>query len=160
MSNLISWEELKIKLDLARREGKRIGLCTGSFDLLHPGHISHFNAAKKLCDVLVVGIAKDVFSSRKREYKGRPIFSHDLRAYTVSNLKSVDYVILDDGSIDIVLFIKPEVYIKGSDYINSSISSHIETKKIIEEYGGKVEYTNEEKLATTEIIEYIKREVK
>lgn len=157
--NVISRGEIATVLEKYRKEGKKIGLCTGSFDLLHPGHISHLRSAKKLCDVLVVGVALDEFSSKKRPDKGRPVFSHNIRAFMISQLKSVDIVIMDDGGYDILYLVKPDVYIKGSDFKENPTASHLETKKIIEGWGNKVGYTDDEKLSTTDILRHIKREL-
>jgi cytidyltransferase-like protein len=64
---------INIILEL-KKQHKTIGLCHGGFDLLHPGHIKHFESAKKLCDVLVVSVTSDRFvGSRKGD--GRPVFS-------------------------------------------------------------------------------------
>src|SRR3989344_4153009 len=89
--NFLPKEEIKLRLEKFRSKGKKIGLCTGSFDLLHPGHITHLVSAKKMCDVLVVAIAEDDYTSKYKEGKGRPIFPHNLRAFMVGNLKPVDF---------------------------------------------------------------------
>ena len=153
--NIISEEELIKKLVELRKQGKKIGLCTGSFDLLHPGHIAHLISAKKACDVLVVAIARDNYSSKTRG-KGRPIFSQYLRAFMVSQLKSVDFVIFDDRLDKINRVIKPDVYIKGRDYSDGREKLQ---EEIVSSYGGKIYYTPTEKLSTTKIIRYIKEEV-
>ena len=71
---IVSVSTLKRKIKQLKRSGKKVGLCVGGFDLLHPGHALHFKSAKKLCDVLVVGITNDKFTG-KRKGKGRPIYS-------------------------------------------------------------------------------------
>src|SRR3989344_4421415 len=76
-----------------KQEGKIIGMCNGSFDLLHPGHISHLLVAKRICDILIVVIATDEYNQKTRKSKGRPIFNQGVRAFTISQLKAVDYVV-------------------------------------------------------------------
>lgn len=165
-SKNVIYEKAKILevINKLRKEGKKIGLCTGSFDLLHPGHIMHLISAKKMCDVLIVGLAKDSHSLNKNVGRGRPIFSEKIRAFMISKLKPVDFVIFDDCFEDpskyLINFIKPDVYIKGKDYIDSKDPGIINHKKIVESYGGKIIFTDDEKLSTTEIIKHIKEEVK
>ncbi|VVB83541.1 FAD synthase [uncultured archaeon] len=158
--NILSEKELLTRLERLRKESKKIGLCTGSFDLLHPGHITHLEEAKKNCDILVVAIALDSFSSKKKPNSGRPIFSEQLRAFMISRLKSVDYVILHDGSANIIEIIKPDFYFKGPDYIYKNDSVLNQQIEIMKSYGGKIYYTSAEKLSTTEIIKYIKNKIK
>ena len=144
-----------------QKEGKTVGVSTGSFDLLHPGHIAHLIAAKKLCDVLIVAVAKNENSSKKFPKTGRPIFSDKLRAYMMCNLKCVDYVILDNGTTNRTLpNIKPNFYIKGRDYNDVIDLDIIKEKKLIESLGGEIVFTDTEKLATTDILSYIKHEIK
>lgn len=76
----------------------KIVLVTGGFDPIHSGHISYFNAAKKLGDKLVVGLNSDAWLRRK---KGQEFMPWNERAAIVENLKMVDLVISfndDDGS--------------------------------------------------------------
>ncbi|MEK6928736.1 MAG: adenylyltransferase/cytidyltransferase family protein [Nanoarchaeota archaeon] len=152
--NILSAEELAGKLEKLSTEGKKIGLCSGGFDLFHPGHITYLNSAKKFCDVLVVAVARDEFLKRKEN--GRPIFSERLRAYMVSQLKAVDFVIIDDGSVNTYYIIKPDVYIKGKDYADEKSVGMIESKAVLESLGAKIEYTIDEKFSSTDIIKKIK----
>lgn len=157
--NILSNEEIIEELNKLKKQGKKIGLCSGSFDLLHPGHINHLISAKKNCDILVVAIARDNFSKEKSIKRGRPIFSHNLRAFMISKLKPVDFVILDEGTVDTLYLIKPDIYIKGIDYADEKDPRILHTKKIIEELGGKIHFTPNEKISTTNLIKYIKEEI-
>jgi cytidyltransferase-like protein len=77
---------------------KKIVLVTGGFDPLHSGHISYFNSAKQLGDVLVVGVNSDAWLTRK---KGRPFMPWNERSKIIQALKMVDYVVEfndNDGS--------------------------------------------------------------
>ncbi len=157
--NILSEEQLIEKLKELKKQNKKIGLCTGSFDLLHPGHITHLISAKKVCDVLFVGIAKDYFSSNKYPFSGRPVFNQNTRAFMVAKLSDVDFVFFDDGEIETIKLVKPDVYIKGSDWVDEN-PGVIATKDFIFSYGGKIHNTPTEKLSTTDIIKHIKEEIK
>ncbi|MFN3479699.1 MAG: adenylyltransferase/cytidyltransferase family protein, partial [Thermodesulfovibrionales bacterium] len=84
MGKVLNWEELKNVLDEARTEGKRIVFTNGCFDIIHIGHVRYLNEAKRLGDILVVGINSD--ASVRRLKKGRPIITAEQRAEVVSNL--------------------------------------------------------------------------
>lgn len=73
---------------------KKIVFCSGSFDLIHPGHVLTFEALKKLGDILVVAVGGDKDIA---EIKGptRPILNEDLRLKMVDSLKPVDYALLN-----------------------------------------------------------------
>ena len=72
---------------------KKIGLCHGVFDLLHLGHINHFNEAKRNCDILIVSVTQDKYVSKG---PGRPVFNQKQRMEALSNLVSVDFVVLSE----------------------------------------------------------------
>ena len=74
-------------------KNKKIVLCHGVFDLLHIGHLKHFNSAKKFGDKLIVSITPDIYVSKG---PGRPIFNQNLRAEFLSNLSVVDFVVIND----------------------------------------------------------------
>ena len=112
---IISHSSLAKKIELFHQKGKKIGLCTGSFDLLHPGHVAHLSSAKKQCDILVVSIATDAFNDGTHNTSGRPLFSQEVRAFAVSQLKTVDFVTICEDSKEVIKIIKPHVYFKRQD---------------------------------------------
>lgn len=158
--NFVSEKEMIKIVKNLQKEGKKVGLCTGSFDLLHPGHITHLIASKKYCDILIVGVAEDDFKRNKFPGSGRPLFSEIIRAFIVSQLKPVDYVYLDDGSIKSIKRIKPDIYIKGVDYIDLKDPGVILAKNMMASWGGKTIITKTEKLSTTNILKHIKEKIK
>ena len=85
----------------------RVVLCTGGFDPLHSGHIDYFKAAKKLGDILVVGVNSDSWLRRK---KGREFMPSYERVQIIENLQMVDHCILfndtDDTAIEAINNIK------------------------------------------------------
>ena len=95
---IISILELSKKIALLRKKNKNIALCHGVFDLLHPGHISHLNQAKKLADILVVSLTPDRYVNKG---PSRPAFTEKLRAETISSLEVVDYVVINTNVIPV-----------------------------------------------------------
>ena len=140
---IISILELSKKIALLRKKNKNIALCHGVFDLLHPGHISHLNQAKKLADILVVSLTAD---DKVSKGPGRPHFNQVHRLNSIASLENVDYVALnhDLSAVNIIKKLKPDFYIKGSDY---KISENDITKKInletseVKKHGGKTVFT-------------------
>ncbi len=160
-SNIVSIEEAARITEKLKQEGKKIGLCTGNFDLLHPGQINHLINAKNFCDILMVAISKKQDTVWiKKPGKGRPVYSHNLRAFMVGQLKPVDYVFFEEGGDSaIVLLIKPDFVIKGIDYAKEKNQGLIEQEKLLNSIGGKMIYTETEKLSTTEILRHIKENI-
>ncbi len=158
-SKIISLEEAARKISELKKQEKTSGLCSGGFDLLHPGHIRHFESAKKICDTLFVAVAADKNVS-KRKGNNRPIFSEILRAYSIAGLQSVDYVMINrlEQSVDIIKKLKPTFYIKGPDFIGKTTPGITAEREAIESAGGQINYTKDQKLSTTDIIRQIQSE--
>ena len=160
-SRIISIEEAARKAATLKKRNKSIGLCHGGFDILHPGHIKHFESARKMCDCLFVSVTSDKFITA-RKGGNRPVFSELLRAYSVASIRYVDYVIISSSekATEIIKKIKPAYYIKGYDFINKTTPGIMAERKMIESLGGKIKYTTDQKLSTTEIIKHIKDEIR
>ncbi|HET7153188.1 MAG TPA: D-glycero-beta-D-manno-heptose 1-phosphate adenylyltransferase [Candidatus Kapabacteria bacterium] len=96
---------------------KKIVFTNGVFDIIHRGHVQYLMDARALGDVLVVGLNCD--SSVKR-LKGetRPVVSESDRAFVLSNLKPVDYVVIfeEDTPLELISEILPDVLVKGGDW--------------------------------------------
>ena len=157
-------DKIKTREELAtisaniRKSDKKTGFTSGAFDILHAGHVDYLEKAKKLCDILIVGINSD--QSIKR-YKGenRPIIPEKYRLEVVAALESVDFVFLFDerrNKINIEMF-KPDYYIKASDYSSDQLTS----KEIVNKYGGQVQLIPiSHAISTSEIINKINSLVK
>ncbi len=161
-SNILPQEKIIPLLLKLKEQGKKIGLCDGSFDLLHPGHMTHFHSAKKYCDILVVVVASDTFS-QSRKGNGRPIFSVQARAYSISQLDVVDYITINKSTDNIRQFIEDislDYYIRGPDYADEQNIELQKTKKMMSTWGGEIVYTTDEKLSTTDILRYIQQNIK
>lgn len=105
------------QIEKLKSQGKKIVSTNGCFDILHRGHVSYLEAAKKLGDVLVVGVNSDQ-SVKKLKGEGRPVNKAQDRAFVLSGLKSVDFVFIfnEDTPIEFLKILKPHVHAKGGDY--------------------------------------------
>lgn len=129
-------------------------LCHGVFDLVHLGHIKYFNEAKKNGKFLIVSVTSDKYIKKGT---GRPLFNENLRMEHVSNIKSVDAVVLSDypSAVEVIKLIKPKFYFKGPDY---KINKSDKTKKIylekkeVEKHGGQTKYTSDITFSSTKLI--------
>lgn len=101
-------DSLAEKLASLRKKGQKIVLCHGVFDLLHPGHILYFQAARKNGDVLVVTVTQDQYVNKG---PGRPVFSQRLRMESIAALECVDYVALNQWptAVETILKLRPNV---------------------------------------------------
>ena len=113
--------------------------CHGVFDILHYGHINYLIFSKKKGDILIVTITSDKFVNKG--YK-RPYFNQLVRAKSLAALECVDYVCINNSptSEDIIKQIKPNFYVKGSDYkslLSTDKNLQLE-KKSVEAVGGKL----------------------
>ena len=90
-----------------RKENRKIILCHGVFDLVHPGHIVHFEEAKKMGDVLVVSITAAAYV---RKGPGRPYFNDEMRLKFLSAIACIDYVMLSESYTvdDIIEAVEPD----------------------------------------------------
>jgi len=157
-SKIVSEKQLTRIIKSAKSDKKTVGLCVGSYDLLHPGHMKHFESAKDLCDILIVSVTADKYV-RKRKGLNRPIISEDLRAYSISQLTSVDYVMISpyERAVNVIELLKPSYYIKGSDYVNKQTPGITAERKAIANVGGEMKYTHDEKFSTTSLMRRIQK---
>ncbi len=137
-----------------RKSNKTIVLCHGVFDLLHPGHLKHFEAAKKKGDILVVTITKDEYVNKG---PGRPIFNQQLRAESIAALEYVDFVAINEWptATEIIKILKPHFYVKGSDYIkkDSDLTGKIyDEEKAVKSAGGMLYFTEDITFSSTSLI--------
>lgn len=133
-------EELKKISEEKKKIGKKITLCHGTFDLLHIGHVRHFQQAKRTGDILIVTITADKFVVKGPE---RPYFTQNLRVEMIASLMNIDYVgiVNDFSALPSIESIKPNVYVKGSDYKNQDddITGKIKHEiKLVKKNGGKL----------------------
>lgn len=131
------------------REGKTIVQCHGCWDILHLGHVRHFEQAKAYGDILIVTVTSDKFVNKG---KGRPIFDQAQRAEMAQAIACVDYVAISDypDASTSIGYIKPDFFAKGIDYADKG-TSQVE-RAAVKSNGGMLVFTTTEKYSTTEII--------
>jgi len=105
-----------------RAEGKRIVLANGCFDVLHVGHIRYLRDARRLGDVLFLGLNDDAAVTRLKG-RGRPVMPVDERVEILQSLRDVDHVVVfaDDTADTLVTRLRPDVHAKGTDYTSEGV---------------------------------------
>jgi len=137
-----------------KKKGRKVVQCHGVFDIVHLGHIRHFNMAKKEGDVLLITLTKDKYVKRG---PGRPIFNEQLRAETLASLANTDYVSIIDAptATEFIKKVKPDVYAKGVDY---KVKEEDVTGKIYDEeeavksVGGRLAFTDDVTFSSSKLI--------
>ncbi len=151
---ILNLSQLKKQTDFQKKNGKKIVLCHGVFDLLHIGHIKHFKKAKSLGNILVVTLTSDKFVNKG---PNKPTFNEKLRAESLASLEIIDYVCINDfkTSINILKKIRPNIYCKGADYktFKNDITGEIKNEiKIVKKFKGKVIFTDEITFSSSNLI--------
>jgi rfaE bifunctional protein kinase chain/domain/rfaE bifunctional protein nucleotidyltransferase chain/domain len=128
-----------------RAKGKRVAQCHGVFDLLHVGHVRHFQKAREFGDVLIVTLTPDEFVNKG---PNRPAFNQALRAELLANLQGIDYVAVNrwPSAVEAIKLLKPDFYVKGSDYKDAEkdVTGGITLEReAIESVGGKLAFTDD-----------------
>ncbi len=146
-------EELKLAIDKARRQGKKIVTTNGCFDILHVGHLRYLQQAKEQGDILIVAINSD---ESVRAIKGdkRPLVPEDERAEILAALECVDYVMIfpELDPIQFLHDLRPDMHVKGGDY---KLDQVIE-RETVESLGGEMRIIpGAPGKSTTELIERI-----
>ena len=102
--------------DKLRKDGKKIVFTNGCFDILHAGHVRYLKQAKKLGDVLVIGLNSDASVSGIKP--GRPVNSEKNRAEVLAGLASVDYVVIfrEKTPYNLIKTVRPDLLVKGGDW--------------------------------------------
>ncbi len=155
---ILKLDALAQKIRALKSEGKKIVHCHGCFDLMHPGHIKHFQAAKKMGDILVVTITQDVYVDKG---PGRPVFNQNLRAESIAALECVDYVTINKWSTaeETLKLLRPNIYVKGQEF------EKLEDKKgkiqkehnVLKEIGAEIRFTHEIVFSSTKLLnQYLK----
>jgi len=155
IQKILPLEEAFLKVDELKRQGVRVVLTNGCFDLLHPGHTRLFAEARKLGDVLIVAMNSDR-SVCALKGNHRALQPEAERAEIIAAMASVDYVtIFDDVSVRaVVVRMLPDVLVKGGQYTLDQIVGRDE----VEAAGGRVlSIPMVPGYSTTAIIEAVQR---
>lgn len=100
-----------------RADGSSVVFTNGCFDVLHPGHVQYLQAARKLGDMLVVGLNSDV-SIKRLKGTERPICEESARAYMLASMACVDLVVVfeEDTPVELMGALRPDILVKGADW--------------------------------------------
>ena len=145
--------EMAKSLSRLRSKGKKIVFTNGCFDILHAGHVEYLSKAKRLGDVLVVGLNSDS-SVKKIKGEGRPINKESDRAKVLSSLYFVDYITAFNETTpeNLIKKARPDILVKGGDWKIEDIAG----SSFVRSYGGRVKRIPFVKgRSTTSIIERI-----
>ncbi len=153
-SKILCLAGLAEKVSALKEEGKRVVHCHGVFDLLHIGHIRHFEEARQHGDILIVTVTPDQFVNKGTN---RPAFTGALRAESIAALDVVDFVAINKwptGS-ELLRLIRPDVFCKGGEYrkpqvdADSALGPEIEVTR---ELGIRVEYTDDVAFSSSNLL--------
>lgn len=125
----------------ARPRAKKVIMCHGTFDIVHPGHVRHLLYAKSKCDVLIASLTADAHIVKANF---RPFVPQELRAFNLAALECVDYVVIDSDATPLrnISIIQPDYFAKGYEYTKGGLNPRTAEEKIaIEAYGGEVLFT-------------------
>ncbi|MBF0521410.1 MAG: adenylyltransferase/cytidyltransferase family protein [Nitrospirae bacterium] len=128
-----------------KSEGKKIVHCHGCFDLMHPGHIKHFQAAKRMGDILVVTVTPDIYIDKG---PGRPVFNQTLRAESIAALECVNFVAINSWPTaeETLRLLRPDIYVKGQEFEKLvDPTGKIQREfDVVKEIGAEIRFTQEE----------------
>ena len=121
---ILDLKQLTAESHRLRESGRRLVATNGCFDLLHVGHVRYLAVARKLGDVLVVGLNGDE-SVRALKGEGRPLNNERDRAEVLAALESVDYVTIfpQVRATEFLTAAQPAAYVKGGDYTPETLNA-------------------------------------
>ena len=142
MGSVVELEKAARLVEDAKRDGKRVVLANGHFDLLHVGHVRYLEGARAAGDVLVVAVNGDEVT-KKLKGPGRPILSAAERAEMVAALECVDVVVVfDDVNVAALLErLRPDVHCKGTDYTEDTVPE----REVMRALGGETRIVGDPK---------------
>lgn len=155
LSKYYPLEKLAPIIEQKKKDGYRIALANGGFDLFHIGHVRYLHEAKGLTDLLVVALNSDS-SLRQLKGKNRALIDLPGRISLIASLECVDYVTsFDEPRVDrVLLSLTPHIHCKGSDYTPETVPE----REIVHMYGGRISIVGGEKIrSTSDIIQTIQR---
>ncbi len=142
----------KLISKISKLRNRKIVLCHGVFDLLHPGHIEYFKEAKSYGEILIVSLTADQYVN-KGPFK--PVFKHNIRAFTLANLEIVDFVFINESAdaVKLINIIKPNFYIKGQDYKEKTKDINlVKEKKAVKKNNGLTQFTSGKIFSSTQLL--------
>lgn len=150
---ILSIDALSAAIADCQSRGQRVIHCHGVFDPMHIGHIRHFEAARKLGDVLVVTVTPDRFVNKGPH---RPVFTEDLRAEAIASLETVNFVAINrwPTAIETIQTLKPNVFVKGSEFRGGKdlTGAIVLEQNAIESVGGRLEFTDDVTFSASHLV--------
>ena len=125
----------------ARPRKKKVIMCHGTFDVVHPGHLRHLLYAKSKADILVASITADEHIS-KGLY--RPHVPQELRALNLAAYELIDYVVIDSNPTPLanLRLIQPDFFAKGYEYTSGGLPPKTQEElDTLQSYGGEIIFT-------------------
>ncbi len=124
-----------------RPREKKVIMCHGTFDVVHPGHLRHLMYAKTKADILIASLTADAHIAKAHF---RPYVPQDLRAINLAAFEIVDYVVIDPNPTphENLRILQPDYFAKGYEYVDGGL--HPKTQEEIEvlnSYGGEIIFT-------------------
>lgn len=159
-NKLISLKELVTSYgDNPHKREINVGLVSGSFDLIHLGHLLEIKAAKEITDVLIAAIMStdSIRQQKKNIFGDRPIYSQEDRVKVLSSLQTVDYVVIFEelDCKEVIRAIRPNYFVKHEKDMSRRIVK--EECELVKSFGGKVVITRDEVgYSSTDIINYVR----
>ena len=150
----VTLEQLQIAVADARSHGEKVVFTNGCFDIIHAGHVTYLEEARRQGDRLIVAVNSDA-SVRRLKGKGRPINPQERRMAVLAGLEAVDWVVCfeDDTPRSLLEALQPDVLVKGGDYADKEA---VVGWEIVEAYGGEVKVLGVvDDLSTTAIVSRI-----
>ncbi len=138
----------------ARKNGSKVVLAHGVFDLLHMGHVRHLEEARSLGTCLMVTVTADRFVNKG---PGRPVFTETLRAEMLAAMACVDWVAVNEAPTaeSAIELLKPDIYVKGVEYSDERADvtgKIVSEREIVERFGGRVVFTHDITFSSSELI--------
>lgn len=122
-SKILTLDEVPAWTTALKAQGKIVVATNGCFDLLHVGHVRYLEAARRLGDVLLVGLNSDA-SVGSLKGPGRPINNEADRAEVIAGLEAVGGVVIfsDTTATKFLAAATPHIYVKGGDYTEAALN--------------------------------------
>jgi len=135
-----SAEEISQLIGVCPRQ-KKVIMCHGTFDVVHPGHIRHLLYGKTKADILIASLTSDIHIKKGNM---RPYVPEELRALNLAALEMVDYVVIDRDSTPLrnLGIIKPDFFAKGYEYTAGQVHPKTQEEiEVLDSYGGEMIFT-------------------
>jgi cytidyltransferase-like protein len=153
-SKIVSFDEIPSVVRKEKESGNKIVQCHGTFDLIHPGHVIHFEESKRMGDKLIVTVTGEKFVNKG---PGRPYFNDELRLKSLAALEYVDYVAIIPypAAVEAIEAVRPDIYCKGKEYENAQddvTGNMADDVKTVKATGGVIRYAGSVVFSSTKLL--------